>query len=317
MVCSMQHTVRLWTGVASWIPGLARFSERTTGGTASPLYCYWAWLRHLVLGAEAGISTSPRAVAELGPGDSLGTGIAALLTGADRYRGLDVVEYARRDRDLLILEELIALIAARTAIPEGRFGVPFLTSSAFPAEILTDDRLAAALARERVEAVRAAVRVPGSEERGIVCAYDPAWSGEAFDREPTDLIFSQSVLQNVADLEGAYCAMHDSLREGGHISHEIDFGSHGFARTWDGHWSLSARTWRITRGRRSYAINRQPLSVHLALMEKAGFQTVDVRRVVATPALERRELAPEFRSLTDTDRETRVAFIVARKEPRR
>lgn len=312
----MQVNRRLVTGLATSIPGVARLSERTTGGTAFSLYCYWVWLRHLVLAAESGLPTAPRVVVEFGPGDSLGTGIASLLSGAQHYYGFDVVEYANPQRNLGILEELLDLFRKRAPIPERLFGEPLLASASFPTNVLGDERLDAALAPERVEAVRAAVGVPGREEQGILCVYEPNWlrQGSGF-REPADLVVSHSVLQNLADLKATYTAMHGLLSSGGYMSHEIDFGSQGFARTWDGHWTFSAKTWKLIRGRRRYAINRQPLSVHLTLIEAAGFEVVSVRRIIQQPLVKHDELDREFHSLSKIDLETRVAVIQARKRP--
>ena len=64
----------------------------------SPLgYCYAVWLRHLIVLDRYGFSGKDAAIGELGPGDSIGTGIAALLSGARRYVGLDAVPYAKGD----------------------------------------------------------------------------------------------------------------------------------------------------------------------------------------------------------------------------
>ena len=54
---------------------------------------------HLVMAHRSGLSTQPEVVAELGPGDSLGIGMAALLTGAEVYYAFDVVEYASNQRN--------------------------------------------------------------------------------------------------------------------------------------------------------------------------------------------------------------------------
>ena len=77
-------------------------------------------------------------VAELGPGDSLGIGLAALLSSAQRYVALDVVRYAANTRNLQIFEELIALFRDRAPIPdEAEFPLvrPRLLSYTFPADI--------------------------------------------------------------------------------------------------------------------------------------------------------------------------------------
>src|SRR5689334_3926898 len=73
------------------VPGMQRLQEIRsplrkrhlgTGGSSSARYCYSVWLRHLSMAARLGLNTDPKDVAELGPGHSIGVGLAALLSGA-------------------------------------------------------------------------------------------------------------------------------------------------------------------------------------------------------------------------------------------
>ena len=116
-----------------------------------------------------------------------------------------------------------------------------------------------------------------------------------------DLVFSQAVLEHVDDLEQVYAAISAALRPGGFASHAIDFRSHHFARAWDGHWTFSDRTWAIVRGRRRFAINREPLATHLQLMEAAGMEVVNVHRTIQASTLATGDLAPRFRTLSEKD----------------
>ena len=86
--------VRIMKGLATFIPGVYRLRQESPRGTISPRYCYSVWLRHLVMARRGGLAAVPQAVAELGPGDSLGLGLAAILSGASRYFAFDVVQYA-------------------------------------------------------------------------------------------------------------------------------------------------------------------------------------------------------------------------------
>jgi len=73
-------------GVATMVPGLHRLLARPGGGsTDSAEYCYGVWLKHLTFLWQSGMREMPSSVAELGPGDSLGVGLAALLSGASRF----------------------------------------------------------------------------------------------------------------------------------------------------------------------------------------------------------------------------------------
>ena len=55
---------------------------------------------------------------ELGPGNSIGVGLAALLSGADSYMAHDVVKYVNFEDQLPILDELAKLFERRASIPK-------------------------------------------------------------------------------------------------------------------------------------------------------------------------------------------------------
>ena len=128
-----------------------------------------------------------------------------------------------------------------------------------------------------------------------------------------DVVFSQAVLEHVDGLEQVYSASSAILRRGGFASHAIDFKSHHFARGWNGHWTFSDREWAIVRGRRRYAINREPLSTHLRLIEATGLEIVNVQRTFRESAIARSELNARFRSISDEDLRTSSAVVQAVK----
>ena len=82
-----RQSERVMVGLATFIPGLSWVMAklRKTGGTDSARYCYSVWLRHLAMAHTNGLPTSPKIVAELGPGDSIGMGLAALIAGTEKY----------------------------------------------------------------------------------------------------------------------------------------------------------------------------------------------------------------------------------------
>ena len=78
-------------GFKSYIPG--GVSMHVTGGTDSARYCYTIWLRHLSILHKNGFTKIPNTIAELGPGNSIGTGLAGLLSGSKKFYALDAIEH--------------------------------------------------------------------------------------------------------------------------------------------------------------------------------------------------------------------------------
>lgn len=306
-------------GLATYVPGRHRFAGQKTGGTVSARYCYSVWLRHLVLAQCHGLSTQPHTLAELGPGDSLGIGLAALLCGTEKYYALDVMRYANNERNVHIFDELVELFHARAPIPgphEASTTRPLLDSYAFPHHILTDQRLAHALDPARLAIIRRELIQAGDTNDAYVTYFVPWYDTGVIDKESVDMILSQAVLEHVSDLEHTYQAMYDWLKPNGYMSHQIDFKSHGLARDWDGHWAYSDLLWKIVQGRRPYLLNRATHSTHRGLLDQLHFAVVCDIASQAAPTISRAHLAPPLRGIPDEDRVIADAFIQAVKMPR-
>jgi hypothetical protein len=128
-------------GMLTWLPLLNPWRQRraTTGGTDSARYCYSVWLRHLVTLDQYGLTVKGALIGELGPGDSIGTGLAALLSGAAEDTGLDVVPFSAGANLTRIYDELVQMYFHREPIPNGsEFAVvrPCLDSYVFPDHLI-------------------------------------------------------------------------------------------------------------------------------------------------------------------------------------
>jgi hypothetical protein len=308
---------QLLYGLATFIPGVAPICGRGGGDSKSARYCYSVWLRHLVTAHDNGWREHPKVIAELGPGDSLGVGLAALVSGVEAYHAFDVVKHARINRNRAVLEEIIALYRSRADIPgaeEFPEVRPNLTSYAFPRHVLPDGRLDEALAAARLARIRDSVT--RQNEPGSMIDYRTRWFDEvAIERDSTDLVFSQAVLEHVDDLPGAYRAMALWLKPNGLTSNQIDFRCHKTAHAWNGHWLYSDRIWRLIRGKRSYLLNRAPFSQHLQLLAQTGFKLAGSRTEALESNLARADLAPRFREMTDADLTTSSALVQGIKQP--
>jgi hypothetical protein len=304
-------------GLLTFIPGVERIlPRRATGGTDSAPYCYTVWLKHLTLLRENGMVSMPAALAELGPGDSLGIGLAGVLSGADRYYALDVARYSDTRANLKMLEELVALFETRA--PRPIKGWPdfdkYLDEDLFPRRILDDGLLKRALAEKRLAAIRKALEDPEREGDTVTIKYMVPWSDDRVIQEDTvDLVLSHSVLEHVVDLEATYRAIHLWLKPGGMMSHQIDFTSHSLSEKWNGYWAYSDLLWKIMAGKRPFLINREPHSVHLDLAKKYGFNVVCDLQAHRTDGIQRSELSGRWKHVSDDDLTCSGAFIQARK----
>ncbi|HXG45165.1 MAG TPA: methyltransferase domain-containing protein [Gemmatimonadales bacterium] len=278
------------------------------------------WLRHLVALGRAGMSEPPRQVAELGPGLSLGVGLAAMLTGATRYAALDVARDASPSLNLRLLGELEALVAARAPIPDDQEYpeiLPRLKDYAFPGGILNEDRLGTSLApdrRARLRQVVASLDFGRRAADGMVLEYRVPWTAPSPGLEDSfDLVVAQAVLEHVTDLPATYEAIARLLRPGGFLSCAIDFRSHGLTQVWNGHWTYSEPMWRLVAGRRRWRINRSPLSEHLVLLARAGLRVRALEPEEGPPGIGQSEFAQQFRTSNAADAKTCGVFLIAQR----
>ena len=287
---------------------------------AAPSYYYGVWLKHLSVLAKNGLYGRFDSVAEVGPGDSLGLGLAALLTGADRYYGLDVVAHANTRQNVAALDELVELLARRA--PRPTKGWPdfddLLDEGLFPSKILSRDLLSRTLAPERLRLIREALEAPKGQAGPITIVYRVPWYDSAvIERESIDLIVSQAVLEHVHDIRITYRALYDWLKPGGVMSHQIDFRSHKLTREWNGHFAVPEPLWKVMMGNRPYFINREPWSAHEQALKECGFELISVLKHHRHDGIPRARLASRWQRLSDDDLTCEQVFVQARKAARR
>lgn len=319
---SILYTARMiCEGILSYLPGFSAFGLKgrvITGYQLPASYYYSVWLRHLVMLYKNGQKFIPGNVAELGPGQSLGTGIAALLSGASSYYALDVVKFASVSTDIKIFSDMIKLFSSRAKIPDNNEFPslePVLESYEFPGHILTDKLLEETLSDERLSSIKTALINQGEVKgNGIFVSYMIPWNDPGIIRKNSiDLLLSQAVLEHVENLRSTYESIYQWLRPGGIMSHSIDFRSHGLAADWNGQWTYSGFAWRLIKGNRPYLLNRQPHSVHLDIIRETGYKLIHDNPTYRKSKLKRGRLAFDFRGLTEADLKTRTTFLQALK----
>ena len=286
-----------------------------SGGTFSSDYCYSVWHRHLKFlldnGLFGNIDEISR-VAEIGPGDSLGIGLASLYCGADEYYAFDVIEHANLSKNLQVSDELHKLFSSNADIPNTGNQIntyPKLKDYEFPEYLSSFE---AEYFENRRGEIAKALEKRGNTE--VVIDYVVPWyeAGKKSISE-VDLIFSQAVMEHVEDIEFAYKEMFRWLRVGGVISHQIDFKTHEMTKEWNGHWYIGNPVWRFLAHGRKYPMNRLPLSSHVKKIQEAGFVIKFVLPVTRPSVFLSREPSVKNVSFTADDMVTSGALIQAVK----
>ena len=288
-----------------------------TCGTSSARYCYSVWLRHLVLACRFGLPRPPLSIVELGPGDSIGMGLAALLCGANRYYALDVVKHACTESNRRVFEELIELFAKRVPIPgpdEFPVAKPYLENYNFPHGLLSADHLAETLRADRLARIRESIlalgnsETPSSDGPEIEIRYIVPWDDlNVASVGSVDMAISQATMEHVPDIGKTYRSLNAWLKPGGFMTHQIDFKSHGTAKEWNGQWSYPDWIWSLVRA----LINRSPCSEHETVMAELGFRVLHVERVIRNDGLKRSKLARKYKTLSELAMTTSSAFLCA------
>jgi SAM-dependent methyltransferase len=287
-------------GVLTWIPGLYvwRLRRASTGGSNSPHYCYSIWLDHLATLHRYGFRVRGAQIGELGPGDTIGAGLAALLSGAERYVGLDIVPFSAKGDLKAVFDELVQLFSRREMIPD---------HNEFP-----DGAIDWTHFTDKVKRLRNELKI--GINAGQFVSYRAPWSSSNdIVASSLDLIFSHAVMEHVDALEETYQAMFAWLKPGGYASHRIDFSAHWLSPFWNGHWAYSDWQWRLVRGNRAFLLNREPLSTHLACAKKVGFKVLSSKQDYRTGGLGRDALSQRFRALSVEDGQTRGAMLILQK----
>jgi len=266
---------------------------------------YYIFLTHIRKAHAAGLRWPVHTVIEIGVGTSLGVGLMCLLTGCDRYIGLDAVEHADVSSQRPLLDELRSMIIERLPALNDNGQVAF----EFPRYAIPDHAIESNLYRS----------VLGDSR----IVYEAPYSKDSADRyaEMADFLFSTATLEHVADMASGYHMFHRMLKWGAMMSHSIDFKSHGFGKPyngkwlWNSHWLMKKDEWtRLTAGK-AYSINRLACSEHLRLMLESKFELklIEKRFLAVDSELKWPELSPEFQYMTEEDLRCSGVHVIAIK----
>lgn len=304
-------------GIVSLVPGSQHLMKlRGTRDTVPADYYYGIWLKHLTLAHENGLQNLPRRVVEFGPGDCFGVGIAALLSGANEYYGLDVLNYTNTDTNLRILYEMVELFKIRAARPHK--GWPdfdeFLDERLFPSHILSDNILEQTLNPQRLKDIEEAIKNPKNPHNPIIIKYIVPWmDNDELKDDSIDFCYSHSVLEYVTNLDFLFDKIYRFLKSGAMMSHQIDLSAHNLSDKWNGHWGFSELSWKILTGNRPYFLTRNPYSSFKNAIKHLPFEISADLRKVRNDGLSRQEIAARWKDLSEQDLQTAGMLIQAMK----
>lgn len=290
------------------VPSLRSTHQPSVLGTGSSRYCYAVFLRHYSHLARFTTGRLPEVIVELGPGYSLGTGLAGLIAGAERCIGLDLQNHMRVEDNLRIFDELVALFRARAPVPRDVQIATDPLDWAFPPSLAAD--LERALDDRRIAAIRRDIE----DGTGRFVDFVAPWSDRAvLAAGSVGWLMSHAVMEHVDDVAAVYDNAATWLASGGFMTHEIDFSSHQLTHHWNGHWAVPHPLWRMIRGARPYLINRLPFEGQLEAMRREGFEVLREVRVMREDGLGQAGFVPTYAGVSDKDARTHIAFVVGRK----
>lgn len=295
---------------------IKRKHDARTEGTDDARYCYAVWMRHLKYANRFGFDPEGTTIAELGPGDSLGIGLAGLISGCKKYHALDVIRYWNLERNLSVFDQLVKLFRERAPVPDDvdfPKVVPMLDDYRFPSEIFTERKLKKLLAEDRISKLREEIIKMEEGKSDIIRFFVPWQTNEQIEPGSIDFLFSQAVLAYVQDLDLVYKKFNGWLKAKGMMSHTIDFSSHGITRNWNAQWTFSEREWKIAHGNSHIILNRATKSKHLALNYSYGFDVLLTRDVKKENKYGSQEFDVDYRKISDEDAKTFASFILSRK----
>ena len=313
----MSKTRAILGGLKSFLPIPIDFTG--TGGTTSWEYCLAVWLRHVRMCEQSGVVAKPGTFLEVGPGDSVGTGMCAILSGFEQYIAVDVLNHVQWEVSAEHIAALANVFRDRSPLPANEaidHVLPPLNDRSIPERWPWESgvRADATEIMRRAAAIRESVATKGST--GVLSFRSP-WSRTMVETNSVDWVFSHVALQDMAAtdqepvLQEALATFHSWMRPGALMTHQIDLSCPG-GSPWNHHWAWSKLDWKLIRGKRPYYVNGLPLSRYLELMGDLGFDT-RVAHVLDVPGLTSEQVASSHQGLPKQDYSAAAAFVIATK----
>lgn len=277
---------KLFRGIISYVPLLKSIIPTIgTGGSNNAEYCLNRYSQHKDYLIDNGCFYPVSTIGEIGPGDSVGIGLCALLDGVDRYYGLDAIAYTNVESNIQMLKKLICLYENKNIMVQEK-------------------------TRNDLMFYIQNLNKPESK----IKYYAPWWAKDKIVNNSLDIVISTAVMEHVMSLKETHQKIFDWLKPGGFCSHIIDYSAHEFSDCWHEHWFYSDFLWKILMHGRMYPLSRMPHSYHMNCIEKVGFE---IQKIIPSWGNKRAEKKKISKSIVDyfkdSDLNIKSAIVVARK----
>ncbi len=154
-------------------------------------YFYRVWLSHVCMANHFNAWDAPETVLEIGPGTSLGVGVAALLSGVSKYIAYDLNALLNGEDGEPLIHEIASLYAGKAPCTESDSQLPMAD---LPQQLFSSERMSYFLSPDWVEHIKCSLE---NQNDLIYYFNDP----DDLAANSVDYIFSQSALEHVADLD--------------------------------------------------------------------------------------------------------------------
>ena len=294
---------------------------KTGGSTDSAKYCYAIWLIHLKKATVEGYKHKNSVISEIGPGNSFGVGLSALLSGVSSYTSLDIFKYKDYSINLKLLDELIIMFQNKEPIPdleEFPNVKPILNDYSFPNDIITDDILKDSLSPIKLKEIRREIEniIEGNQHSNEMLKILIRDTSNKIENSVlnADLILSQAVLEHVENLEVLFEENFKVLKPGGLASHTIDFKSHGTHKLWDGHWTYGGSYWQAINLGRTSNINRVSFYQLINILKSKGFTILNSDKYFRESNFNDEQFISKYSPIDNEDMKISEAYIIAKKD---
>ena len=274
-------------GLSTYVPGLHNFAPLSAA--ESSIYATSVFVRHISNYLQhQEEKVLPNVILELGPGNSVGFGLAAMLLYECDYMSLDVGEFFDPTINLVALDEIYEQLSAGT-FDSSDISIDFMPKNRNTIQVHDIQTLSPSetTITDRYNLLRSRIQEP------LPCPLKERWTTPILQKEtnsiflssrrfpnPTrvEAVFSQAVLEHIDDLPGLFIHLVSTGAPNAVHSHHVDLSCHNLTREWNGHWAFSDAQWRIIRGRRPQFINRAPESYLLTLFKNLNLPIIHQER---------------------------------------